>query len=56
MATRKKAKSTRRAKLTSRRESEIVISAAEQLLAKGKAEEAMFTLLVGILRELRALR
>ena len=56
MATRKKAKSARRAPPTSRRESEVVIGAAEQLLANGKTEEAIFTLLVGILRELGALR
>ncbi len=35
---------------------EMVISAAERLLNDGKTEEANFTLLVGILRELGALR
>lgn len=35
---------------------EVVISAAERLLNDGKIEEANFTLLVGILRELGALR
>ena len=56
MATRKKAKSARRARPRARPESEIVISAAEQLLNNGKTEEAIFTLLVGIVRELEALR
>lgn len=36
--------------------SEVVISAAEQLLDSGKTDEATVTLLVGILRELEALR
>jgi hypothetical protein len=35
---------------------EVVISAAEQLLNDGKTDEATATLLVGILRELGALR
>jgi hypothetical protein len=35
---------------------EVVISAAERLLNDGKTEEATVTLLVGILRELGALR
>ena len=35
---------------------EVVISAAERLLDSGKTDEATVTLLVGILRELGALR